>query len=204
MPELGLFPLGLVLLPVERIPLHVFEARYRQLIGECLEDGSQFGIVLAVEGGLVSVGTRAAVVEVLQRFPDGRMNIVVEGRDRFRLVRLAEGRSYVVGEAEEFVDEPGSPRQDELLDACLEAHLRLAEAAGLDPLPVEATPGNAAFQIAAQVDFGTPLRQELLEMRSEEARLSRLTDLLVVAAEALELQNRARKRARSNGQAEPG
>jgi len=202
--EIGLFPLGLVLLPGERIPLHVFEARYKELIGRCLEDDSLFGMVLAVESGLVSVGTKAEVIEVPGRWPDGRMNIIAEGRARFHLLRLTEGRTYAVGEAEDVVDEPGSPLEEEAHARCLDAHRRLAAAAGVDPLEIDLEPGDTAFRIAAQVDFGTPLKQELLEMRSEEARLSRLTDLLVEAAETLELQKLARKRARGNGQAEMG
>jgi Lon protease-like protein len=78
MDEIGLFPLDLVLLPGEQRPLHVFEERYKELIGECLEDGVEFGLVLADEDGLRPVGTRAAVVEVLQEFDDGRMDVVVE------------------------------------------------------------------------------------------------------------------------------
>ncbi len=91
MTELGLFPLPLVLLPSEHVPLHIFEERYKDLIGECLEDDSEFGLVFADEVGIREIGTRAAVLEVLTRFEDGRMNIVIEGRDRFRLHDLTDG-----------------------------------------------------------------------------------------------------------------
>src|SRR5207244_5641808 len=87
-PELGLFPLGVVLLPTERVPLHIFEPRYKELIGECLESEGEFGLVLADDDGLREVGTRAAVTDVLHRFPDGRMNVVVEGGEGVRLRRL--------------------------------------------------------------------------------------------------------------------
>src|SRR5262245_7917462 len=86
--EIGLFPLGMVLLPTEQVPLHSFEPRYRALIGECLEQDSEFGLVFADEDGLRAIGTRAAVTEVLERFDDGRLNIVVQGRERFRLVEV--------------------------------------------------------------------------------------------------------------------
>jgi ATP-dependent Lon protease len=82
MDEIGLFPLGIVLLPGEQVPLHIFEPRYRELIGECLERGVPFGLVFADESGMRGVGTEAAVVEVSHRFDDGRLNIVVEGRER--------------------------------------------------------------------------------------------------------------------------
>ena len=90
--EIGLFPLELVLLPTERVPLHIFEPRYKELIGECLRSGREFGLVLQDEQGRRDIGTRAAVVEVLQVFDDGRMNVVVEGHERFRLRELTTGR----------------------------------------------------------------------------------------------------------------
>src|SRR6266545_896059 len=104
MEEIGLFPLGVVLLPTERIPLHIFEPRYRELIGECLESGREFGLVLADDDGVRDVGTRAAVTEVLERFDDGRLNIVVEGRERFRVVEVNESGSYHTGAVEPLVD----------------------------------------------------------------------------------------------------
>src|ERR671924_1837995 len=114
MDEIGLFPLNLVLLPGEHAPLHIFEPRYRELIGECLEDGKEFGLVLADDDGMRDVGTRAGVVEVLERFPDGRLNVVVEGRERFRLVELTEGRSYMTAEVDELEDELDDPSAEEV------------------------------------------------------------------------------------------
>ena len=97
MRELGLFPLPLVLLPTERIPLHIFEERYRELIGECLDTGEDFGLVYADGDGVRQVGTRARVTEVLARLPDGKMDSLVEGGDRFRLLELTTGRSFHTG-----------------------------------------------------------------------------------------------------------
>ena len=105
MAEIGLFPLELVLLPTERVPLHIFEPRYKELIGECLRSGNEFGLVLEDEEGRREIGTRAAVVEVLQVFDDGRMNVVVEGHDRFRLRGLTSGREFLTGEVEPLDDE---------------------------------------------------------------------------------------------------
>ena len=113
--ELGLFPLGIVLLPTERVPLHIFEPRYKDLIGECVEREEEFGIVLARESGdLHHVGTRAAIVEVLQVLPDGRMHVVVEGGDRFRLLEVDHERSFDTATVEELVDEADPPDFDEL------------------------------------------------------------------------------------------
>ncbi len=97
MSEIGLFPLGLVLLPTEQVPLHIFEPRYRELIEESLEEDVPFGVVYADEDGLRQIGTLATVTEVTERFEDGRLNILVEGGDRFRLLELTEGRTFVTG-----------------------------------------------------------------------------------------------------------
>src|SRR5215831_14039634 len=105
MSELGLFPLGVVLLPTERIPLHIFEDRYRELIGECIESDGEFGLLYADDDGLREVGCRAAVLEVLERFDDGRLNIVVEGRDRFRIVRHTSGRTFSTADVEPVADD---------------------------------------------------------------------------------------------------
>ena len=91
MDEIGLFPLGLVLLPTEQVPLHIFEPRYRELITECVDEERPFGLVYADDDGIRQVGTLATVVEVTDRFEDGRLNIVVEGGDRFKLRRADPG-----------------------------------------------------------------------------------------------------------------
>ena len=86
------------------IPLHIVEDRYQELIGECLADEREFGLIYADDDGLREIGTRAAVTEVLDRFDDGRLNVVVEGRERFRLLELTDGRTFQTG-----LVEPMSP-----------------------------------------------------------------------------------------------
>ena len=113
MSEIGLFPLGIVLLPTEQVPLHIFEDRYKELIGECLAEDREFGLVYADDDGLRQVGTFAAVTEVLERFDDGRLNVVIEGRSRFRVVELTSGRTFDTAEVEPVEDQPdGASEQD--------------------------------------------------------------------------------------------
>ena len=100
MPEIGLFPLELVLLPSERVPLHIFEDRYKELIGECLSDETEFGLILEDGDGLRQVGTRTGVLELVHTFDDGRLNVLVEGRERFRVVDLTGGRSFQTAEVD--------------------------------------------------------------------------------------------------------
>ena len=114
MSEIGLFPLPLVLLPTEQVPLHIFEERYKELIGECLEDDDEFGLVYADDDGVREIGTRAGVVEVLTEFDDGRLNILVEGRERFRMVEVTGGRSFDTAEVApvDDADDPSDERDD--------------------------------------------------------------------------------------------
>src|SRR4051812_30401607 len=129
MPELGLFPLGVVLLPLEQLPMHVFEPRYRELIGESIDSGGEFGLLHADDGGPRETGTTAEVVEVVRTFPDGRVNVVVEGRERFRVVRRTEGRSFDTAEVELVPDEP-DPAEPGAIERSLHLYRRLAEQAG--------------------------------------------------------------------------
>jgi Lon protease-like protein len=198
--QLGLFPLELVLLPSERVPLHIFEDRYRELIGESLTDGAEFGILLEDADGLRQVGTSTGVVELVHAFDDGRMNVLVEGRSRFRVLELTEGRSYRTADVEPFDDDDGELPSDAETERTLEAFRRLAVIAEAEDVDIPAAAEEPlSFRLAARVDFGTVLKQELLELRSERARLDRLVDLLGHAASALAREREVRERASGNG-----
>ena len=202
MPELGLFPLGVVLLPTERVPLHVFEPRYKELIGECLDSGTEFGLVLADDDGLRPVGTRASVTDVLHRFPDGRMNVVVEGGERFRLVRLTSGRSFQTAEVEPLEDDEVDAA-DDVRALALERYGRLAAAAGSEADELDAEAPVLSFEIAARIDFGAELKQQLLETRSEPERLETLVGLLDEAEQAMTADRERAERASTNGKVTP-
>jgi len=201
MDEIGLFPLPLVLMPGEQQPLHVFEPRYRELISECLARGEDFGLVLADDEGMRDVGTKAFVVEVLEQFPDGRMNVVIEGRERFRLRNVAEERAFATAEIDEVEDEVDEPTDEERA-AALEAYDRVVKAADaeLDELDLESE--SLAFQIAARIDLGAEVKQTLLESQSERDRVVRLAGLLDKAAEAVAREREIRSRASGNGRVE--
>jgi len=198
-PEIGLFPLELVLLPSERVPLHIFEDRYRELIGDSLANGSEFGVILEDDDGLRQVGTSTGVIELVHTFDDGRMNILVEGRRRFRLVEETTGRSYRTAEVEPLEDDEGEQPTDEQTERTLEAFRRLATIADADEVDVPEGGELLSFQLASRVDFGTVLKQELLELRSERTRLDRLVALLAQAAAALTREREVRERASGNG-----
>ena len=202
MDEIGLFPLGLVLLPTEHVPLHIFEPRYRELVGESLEQGTPFGVVYADDDGLRQVGTLASVTEVVERFADGRLNIVVEGGERFRLIELTEGRPYVTGRVEP-VDDQHDPAEPEDIERALALFARLVE---LTAAEIEAPPADVpdlSFAIAGRFEFSAEIKQELLDESSERVRLTRLCELLGIAAETVERQKEIAGRAQSNGKVVP-
>ena len=173
MEEIGLFPLGLVLLPTEQVPLHIFEPRYRELIGETLETGLPFGIVYADDDGLRRIGTLATVTEVVERFDDGRLNVVVEGSTRFRLVELTEGRSFATGKIEA-VDDQDDPADPDDVTRALGLFARLAELTSSDIEPPAADTPELSFALAGRFEFSADIKQELLDESSERVRLHRL------------------------------
>lgn len=199
MDEIGLFPLGIVLLPSEVVPLHIFEDRYKELIGECLELERDFGLVYADENGVRETGTRARVADVLDRFDDGRLNVLVEGGERFHVERLTRGRSFLTAEVEPFEDDTaGEPDEDEA-ERVTESFRALAMAAGADAEVPEPGLPELSFHVAARVEIPADAKQELLELRSEAARLTRLRGLLDGAREAILAARRLGEHAKKNG-----
>jgi Lon protease-like protein len=197
--ELGLFPLGTVLLPTERIPLHIFELRYQELIGECLESGTDFGLLYADDEGVRDVGTRAAVVEVLDRFPDGRLNILAEGRERFRIVSETSGRPFMTAEVEPLEDDEDTVSERAQRDDALDLYRRLGRVVDQEVEEPDPDSGVLSFEIASRVDFGPERKQELLELRSEPDRLAVVSELLERAAEAITLERALAEASSKNG-----
>ena len=111
--ELPLFPLDMVLLPHRRVPLHIFEERYKQMIGECLDNDTEFGLVWGTDDDFNDIGCAARVVGLLNRFPDGRMNILIEGTRRFRVIQQYDIHPYISGFVEDVEDD------DEAFDVAL-------------------------------------------------------------------------------------
>jgi Lon protease-like protein len=196
--EFPLFPLGIVALPSELVPLHIFEERYKTMIGECLEREAEFGIVWLSDDGLRPVGCACEIAEVLERMEDGRLHILTRGTRPFRILERQEHLPYPAGEVEFLAD------KDEEMDPGLlaEAHRTYAElveqATDRRPDEAELLP-MGAYEMAATVDFGLDAKQGLLDLRSENARLRLITRLFRAAAKRLDFAERAQERARSNG-----
>ncbi|HLH16627.1 MAG TPA: LON peptidase substrate-binding domain-containing protein [Bryobacteraceae bacterium] len=173
-----LFPLHVVVFPRVKLPLHIFEERYKEMVGEAIRDESEFGIVLAKDNGIVNAGCTVVVERVLQMYPDGRMDILTSGRRRFEIAALNEEKSYLQGEVDFFDDEDFTPAPEELRQRTL-AQWRELEALGASrehPAANLEDP-QLSFQLAQAVpdlDFLSSLLRE----RSEAGRLKTLSDFL--------------------------
>ena len=196
--ELGLFPLSLVVLPGERVPLHIFEPRYRELVGEAMELEEPFGILLEDEQGLRTVGTRVQVTEVVERFEDGRFVVIVEGLERFELVNETEGRAFRTGEVGPVEDgDDTAPDASRAEAISLFEELRDAVEAEVDT-PDRDEP-ELAWALAARVEVDLPTKQLLLESRSERERLELMISHLRSASAQLELLREQSALVKRNG-----
>jgi Lon protease-like protein len=196
--DFPLFPLGLVAVPHEIVPLHIFEERYKAMIADCLEDGREFGIVWASEDGLKANGCAMEVTEVLEQHEDGRMDILTRGTRPFRILEEHFDHVYPAGEVE-FLDDKDEAPDGPTVDAAHEAYGSLVEEATDKVLEPEVLAPLSAYEMAATVDFGPDAKQGLLDLRSENARMRLLTRLFRAAVKRLDFIERAQARARSNG-----
>lgn len=192
---LPLFPLRLVLLPGAPISLHIFEERYKEMIGQAIERNSEFGIVLAHENGIVNTGCTATVREVARKYEDGRMDIEAVGRRRFEILFLNEEKAYLQGAVEFFEDDDDQPPPPDLVAKIATGYERLRR---LEGEPDFAGDPKLSFRVAHLVS-DIELRQAMLGLRSESARLKQLAEFLPgYVAHAIEA-SRMRDLAHGNG-----
>ncbi len=198
--DLPLFPLGVVLLPDEVLPLHIFEPRYRELVARCLDGSEPFCIVFADDAGVRETGCLAQDIEVLERFEDGRLNIAVTGGEPVAIEAIDESaHPYLSAAAHTLPDDADAPPRA-AVDAALSAYRGLVSSADADAAPPEPEPGpRLSYAIAGRIDFGVTVKQQLLEKRSEAARLSDVTALIRGAARTLSVRRAIAERAKTNG-----
>jgi len=198
--DIPIFPLNVVLMPGAPLPLHIFEDRYKQMVNECLEEESEFGMVLADESGTREVGCTARIVELVERYEDGRLVILVEGSRRFRLNNIMTGKPYYVGEVE-YLEDEGEEDVVSLAEECIKLLERVVEAATEGSVGIEIEPPyrNLSFAIAGRIEFDVETRQQILELSTERERLEKVRELLSAAADRLERERKAREVAQTNG-----
>ena len=195
-----LFPLDVVLFPGTPLPLHIFEPRYKEMIGECLAEHRTFGVVRAVEQGLAEVGCTAEIVTVVKEYPDGRLDLVTEGRRRFELMSVNQERSFLQAEVLMIEDEPGGPSQEETSRA-IQLHSELLAIGGAAQDLSAADPSALSFYLAGSLPLDLDFKQKLLALRSEPERLSLLISYFETIIPNLQRAARARQRAGGNGHA---
>jgi Lon protease-like protein len=196
--DFPLFPLGLVALPHEYVPLHIFEERYKTMIGECLERETEFGIVWASDDGVRQTGCAMEVTRVLERMDDGRLNILTRGTRPFRVIEERHDLAYPAGTVE-FLEDKSETADAESAESAQAAYAYLVEQATDAEPDAEELAAMTAYGMAATVDFGLDAKQGLLDLRSENARLRLVARLFRAATKRLEFIERAQVRARSNG-----
>jgi Lon protease-like protein len=206
---LPLFPLETVLLPEEPLPLHIFEDRYKQMIGECLKakaasaPAQDFGVVLAQGREIASVGCTAGIVNVTRRYEDGRMDIFTVGRRRFEILYTNEDRPYVRAAVEYFDDDPDTELPDEAeagvaLDLFRQAMQRLHKSSEI-PIHLPRPYRHLSFRIAGPLPLDLEFKQQLLTLRNEGERLREVTRVLDRLLSRLDLVSESRRKAGGNG-----
>lgn len=193
---LPLFPLEVVLLPQTTLPLHIFEERYKLMVGEAIEQKSEFGIVLAKDDSLANVGCTASVEKVTQRYQDGRLDIVTAGRRRFEILFLDQQKPYLQAGVHFFEDDPGAqpaPEASRRLDELFE------RVRAFLPQHGQLEPGTGSFPIAGLLPIDLDLKQRLLAMRSEAERTTALNEHLEKLIPRLARTRKVEKSARGNG-----
>jgi Lon protease-like protein len=198
---LPLFPLQVVLFPRTALPLHIFEERYKQMIGEVLRGKSEFGVVLAGEKGIVNTGCTASVEKVLKTYPDGRMDLVTMGRRRFEIILLNDEKPYLRGAVEFFDDEQSEPIPPDVRKRVVDAYNDIRTLEQPEELhEPEMSDPQLSFQLA-QVVPDLDFRQILLATRSEADRMKRLAEFFPNYGSRRRQMQHARAIAPRNGHA---
>jgi Lon protease-like protein len=196
-----------VLLPGELLPLHIFEDRYKRMIDDCLDAEEPFGVVFRDdERGARRIGCEARVTEVLERFDDGRLNIVVTGERPFRVLDRFEGGGYPAGEVEPIeADSGGEPEPHAIEDAAApgdrarHGFAALVELVSGDEVDLADLDAESSYDLAARVELPADTKQRLLELRSEPERMELLATAFETLVAAVERSREVAERARMNG-----
>jgi Lon protease-like protein len=196
---IALFPLDVVLFPGAPLPLHIFEPRYKEMVNECIEKKTSFGMVRAKENAVAEVGCTAAILSVNKEYEDGRLDIVTEGKQRFSIVELNHDRSFLQAEVTWFDDDEPAAIPPSDAATAIELHEQLLDALGQETEEVEPGASLVSFQLAYELPVDLDFKQAILEMKSEAERLETLIEYYRATIPKLEKTLRARDKASGNG-----
>jgi len=201
MPLLPLFPLDLVLLPGNPLPLHIFEPRYKEMIAECLEQNRPFGVVRAKEGTVAEIGCTAEIITVTKKYDDGRMDIVTQGRERFEIIHVSHERTFLQAEVAYLQDEPDAATADQVAHA-LRLHGEIMTLAGAEPENVsDIDQQQLSFHLAGALPLDPDFKQTLLGMKSEAERLQAVISFFDEILPTMRRTMHVRQKAGGNGHA---
>ena len=196
---LPLFPLDLVLLPQVPLPLHIFEPRYKEMIQECLDQKREFGIIRAHDETMATIGCTAEIINILKQYPDGRMNILTEGRKRFEVLQVNQERSFLQADVF-YMEDENEPAAKSDLQTALRLHGEIMQLAGAQPERAEKSDASQlAYRLAGSLPFDPDFQQTLLEMNSEATRVQAIISFFQRLLPVLQRNARAKRKAGGNG-----
>lgn len=194
-----LFPLDLVLLPGVPLPLHIFEPRYKEMVKECLEEKKHFGLIRSRDESMATIGCTAEIIQVLKAYPDGRSDILLEGKRRFEVLHLNQERSFLQAEIFFLEDEPAAAAAADI-ETALRLHDEIMQLAGAQPERGQATDTTQlAYRLAGSLPFDPDFQQALLEMSSELERMRAIVSFFERILPVLQRSARAKRKAGGNG-----
>jgi len=205
---LPLFPLEVVLLPEEPLPLHIFEDRYKEMIGTCLHakaSGSglqEFGVVLAKEREMHTVGCSARIVNLTRQYEDGRMDILTVGKRRFEILLTNEEKSYLRAAVEFFDDEGTDTPADTEAEAAINLFrdiIRRLRRASEMPVHITRPYRYLSFRLAASLPLDLEFKQQLLAVRNEPERLRHVVRAVELLLAQINRVEKAQSKAGGNG-----
>jgi Lon protease-like protein len=196
-PLVPLFPLEIVVFPGAPLPLHIFEPRYKEMIGECLSQERPFGMVRAKQNAISAIGCSARIIDVIKKYEDGRMDIAAEGAQRFEIIQVNQERSFFQAEVAFFDDEP-SVVSKSAADTIVQLHEQLFAVMG-QTVEVDRDAAYLSFRLAQDLPVDLDFKQTLLEMKSEAERVEILTEYYRATIPKIENSLRVRQRASGNG-----
>ena len=197
---LPLFPLDVVLFPDMSLPLHIFEPRYKEMIGECLADKTPFGVVRAKENSVAEIGCSAEIANVIKKHEDGKLDIVVEGRQRFQIRGVNHDRSFLQAEVSYFEDEPGANKPSDVTRA-VKLHAEIVGLMGGEAFAPDVQEPQLSFQLAGALPLDLDFKQTLLGLRSESERMIGLIEYFEAILPNLRRAVKVRQKAGGNGHA---
>lgn len=211
---LPLFPLEVVLLPEEPLPLHIFEDRYKRMINDCLkakseEKGQQeFGVILVKNQEIQPIGCSARIINVTRKYADGRMDIFTVGTRRFEVLvtnpeddttpYLRAGAAYFDDDAG--CDTPTEPDAEQAIELFRKIMQKLHKSADM-PIHIPKPYRYLSYRIAASLPLDLDFKQDLLAVRNEAERLHQVTDAIEVLIPQIEMVQKTRTKAGGNGNA---